>query len=101
QLPAVRDAGGVLVDDVAEGRADGQLVDVGPDDVPRDAVQLGAGALLRPDPAEPFRPAQDDVRHAREGLDVVDDGGAVEETLRGGERRLDARVATLALERLE
>src|SRR5262245_7275094 len=101
QLPAVRDAAGVLVDDLAQRRAHGQLVDAGPHDVARDAVQLGAGALLRSDAAEPSRPAQYDVRHAREGLDVVHDGGTVEETLRGGERWLDARVATLALERLE
>src|SRR5262249_44953491 len=101
QLPAVRDATSVLVDDLAQRRAHGQLVDAGPHDVARGAVQLGAGALLRSDAAEPFRPAQYDVRHACEGLDVVHDGGAVEETLRGGERRLDARVATLALERLE
>src|SRR5207248_3656612 len=71
------------------------------DDVARDAEELRPGALLRADRAEPVRAAQHDVRHAGERLDVVDDGRAAEEPVGGRKGRLDARVAALALERLD
>src|SRR5439155_11079939 len=65
------------------------------------AEELRAGTLLGADRAEPVGAPEHDVRHAGEGLDVVDDGGTAEQAVRGGKGRLDARVAALALERLD
>ena len=62
---------------------------------------LRAGRLLGAELAEPVGAVLDDVRDVRERLDVVDQRRALVEALVGGERRLQPRVAALALERVE
>src|SRR5206468_11050734 len=69
--------------------------------VARDAEELRPRALLRADATEPVGAAEHDVRQAGERLDVVDDRRAAEEAVDGRERRLDARVGALPLERLD
>src|SRR3954471_19526888 len=49
----------------------------------------------------PVRAALNDQRHVRERLDVVDQRRPLVEALDRRERRLQARVAALALERVE
>src|SRR5262249_37420285 len=101
QRAAVRDPPGVLVDDLAQRGAHGELVDSGAHDVARDTVELRARALLRPDTAEPLGSAPDDARDAGERLDVVHDDRPAEQAGHRWNRRLDPRVAALSLERLE
>src|SRR5262245_31026837 len=60
------------------------------------------GALgWRSDGGEPFGTPVDDVWKVRERLDIVDDGGLVIQTMRGGKRRLDPGQPTLAFQRFE
>ena len=61
QLPAVRDAAGVLEDDLPGRGAERQLVDARPRHVPGHAEERRPGALLRADPAKPV------ARRARRG----------------------------------
>ena len=61
-----------------------------------DAVAL---RLLGAEVGEPVRAVGDDRRHARDRLDVVDDGRARVQALDGGERRPVPRQAAVALER--
>ena len=71
-------------------------------DVARDRDELRAGrALRRRAWRTPRRPCAMIVRHGGQRLDVVDQRRALVEALVGGERRLQARVAALALERVE
>ena len=92
----------VFVDQLAKGDAHGQLEDARLHDVPAQAVELGAAVPLGADAFEPLpAPCFDDVGHAGQGLDVVHDRGTAEEPDHGRERRLEARPAALALERLD
>ena len=94
-------AAGVLEDDLVEPRAERQLVEAGPHHVARHAEDRGAGALLGAEAAEPLGALAQDVRHVREGLDVVHRGRHAEGAVLRREGRLLARLALLALERLE
>src|SRR4051794_33567917 len=67
----------------------------------RDAVQLRPVALGHPDRLEPGRSPLDDVRHAAQRLDVVDDRRLAEGALNGRERRLDPRPPPLPFEALD
>ncbi len=79
-------------------------------DVPAEAVQLrpvaaGVARVLRvgrhADRLEPVDAAVDDVRHAGQRLDVVDDRRLAERALDGRERRLDPRPGPLAFQALD
>ena len=88
---------GVLVDQLAECHAHGDLVVPRKLHVPADAEDAGAGALWRrPNRGEPFGASSDDIRQIRQGFHVVHHGRFVIETVRGGEWRLDAGKAALA-----
>src|SRR5262249_38352855 len=79
-----------------------RLVDSGPVDVAGEAVELGPRVLLvAPDLREPLRAAVDDVDDAGERFDVVDDRRRSEDPPDRRERRLDPRLAALALEALD
>ena len=96
------DAAGVLEDDLAQRRAERQLVEAGPHRRGRDTPKIVVPGLFSvPKPLEPLDAARHDVRHVREGLDVVHGGRQAEGAVLRGERRLLARLALLALERLE
>ena len=73
-----------------ERDAELDLVHARPFDRTGEAEQLAAGA-----------PAAQDRQHVGERLDVVDDGRLAEQTDLHGERRLVARLATVALDRVE
>ena len=66
-----------------------------------DAEQLRAGRPLRADAGECRAAVEHDVEHVDERLDVVDDRRLAEETVRHRERRLVARLAAEALDRVE
>src|SRR6185295_6248783 len=83
--PAFRNSAGLL-EELAEGRAELDLVDAGPGDVAREAEELGSRRLAAADSRKRGAAAEDDVRHADQRLDVVDDGGLPEEALLHGER---------------
>ena len=70
-------------------------------DVARQLEQLGAFVLLAADAREPFRAAAQDGRDDRDALDIVDRGRAAVEARARRERRLEARLALLALEAFE
>ncbi len=70
-------------------------------DVAGDAEDLGALVLGPADAGEPGRAAAQDGRHDGDALDVVDRGRAAIEPDGGRERRLQARLALLALEAFE
>ena len=70
-------------------------------DVAADRDELRAGRVLHADLGVALGAELDDVRQRRQRLDVVDQRRALVEALVGGERRLQARVAAFALERVE
>ena len=90
-----------LADEVAAGDAQLDLVVAGPLDVARDRDDLRAGGLLGAERLEPVGALLDDQRDVAERLDVVDQRRPLVEALVRGERGLQARVAALALERVE
>ena len=94
------DAAGHL-EQLAHRRPHGGLVLAGADDAARQRVDLRAGRLLRAELLEPVGAAADDERHAGQRLDVVDDRRGAVEAGDGGERRLEPRLAAVALERVE
>ena len=100
-LAALGRAAGEPVDDVAHGHAQLDLVVAGLLHVARDRDDLGAGRLAHAQALEPLGAVLDDQRRVAQRLDVVDQRRPLVEALVGGERRLQARVAALALERVE
>ena len=66
-----------------------------------DAEDLGAGVLRPADRAPPRGAAAQDGRRHRDGLDIVDRRRAAIDADRGGEWRLQPRLALLALQALE
>ena len=98
--PAARHAAGQL-DQVAQRRPELDLVDARPRDVAGQAEQLRPGRALGADPGERLAALEHDERHVGQRLDVVDDGRLAEQADLDRERRLVARLAALALDRLE
>ena len=84
-----------------EGRAELELVIAGPRDVARHREDLGAAVVRPAQVREPLAAVADDPGHRGEGLGVVDRRGLAVEAEARRERRLEARLALLALERLE
>src|SRR6202035_6085082 len=72
-----------------------------PTDVAGDAEELGAGRPRGAGSGEGGAAREHDARHVGEGLDVVDDGRLAEEADLDGERRLRARLAAAAFDRVE
>ena len=101
ELAPLGRAAGKAVDDLAHGDAELDLEVAGPLHVARDRHELGAGRVALAELAVPVGAVLDDDRRVAERLDVVDQRRALVEALVGGERRLEARVAALALERVE
>src|SRR6185436_8784273 len=97
---AVRNALAEL-EQLAERRPEGHLVQPRSRDVAGQAEQLRAGRALRADPREPgaaTRPILEDGQHVHEGLHVVDRRWLAEEPDLDRERRLVARLTALALD---
>ena len=97
-VPAAADAAGVLVDQFAEGDAHRLFDRAGTVDVAGDHEQLGADVVRAADRREPGRAAAQDGRGDGDRFDVVDRRRAAVEAHVGRERRLQARLALLALE---
>src|SRR5262249_36954838 len=95
---AVLNAARDVVDGLLEVVAHGQLVDAGALDVTGDSEEAWAGVALAADLGVLIAAHQEDVRSGGDGLGVVDDCGSAIEADDGGEGRLDAGDATLALE---
>ena len=100
-LAAVGRAAREALDDLAGRDPELDLVVAGALDAARDRDDLRPGRLLGPEVLEPLGAVVDDVGDVGEGLDVVDQRRAAVEALDRGERGLQARVAALALERVE
>src|SRR3954468_19408539 len=94
-------AAGEPVDDVARAHPELDLEVAGVRDVARHRHELRAGRALDAELRVLLAAHPDDRRHGRERLDVVDERRSLVQALVGGERRLEARVAALALERVE
>ena len=101
QLASVGDAAGEVVDQLAHRRAEHELVVAGACDVARDREDRRSGRALRPDLRELLRADLHDRGHRRDRADVVDLRRRVVEALHRRERRPRARLAALALERVE
>src|SRR3954463_9744597 len=89
------------VDDVARLHPELDLEVARVRDVARDRHELRAGRALDAELGVLLAADLDDGRHGRERLDVVDERRPLVQALVGGERRLEARVPALALERVE
>eukprot|EP00227_Mantoniella_beaufortii_P011202 CAMPEP_0197590548 /NCGR_PEP_ID=MMETSP1326-20131121/11475_1 /TAXON_ID=1155430 /ORGANISM="Genus nov. species nov., Strain RCC2288" /LENGTH=441 /DNA_ID=CAMNT_0043155651 /DNA_START=195 /DNA_END=1517 /DNA_ORIENTATION=- len=100
-VPAAAHAPRVLLDQLLQRDAHLLLHRARVVDVPADAEQLGAGVVLAPERREPLRAAAQNRGRHRHGLDVGDRGGAPVQPHAGGERRLQARLALLALQALD
>src|SRR4029077_20311854 len=101
QLPTFRRTTAVLEDQFLEIDAHRELVHAGSLHVAGDAVELRPRVLRDAEAFEPFRPVLDDQRHARERLHVLDDRRPAKRADHRGERRLDARLAAMTLDRLD
>ncbi len=101
QLPPTRDAAAEVVDQLAQRRAERHLVVAAPDDVSREGEDARAGGVRNAELRVLGTAQLDDLRDGRDRLDVVDQRRRRIEPLHGRERRLRARLAALALERLE
>src|SRR6185312_7360741 len=99
-LAALGRAAGEAVDDVARLHPELDLEVPRVRDVARDGDELRAGRPLDAELGVPLAAHGQDRGDGRERLDVVDERRALVEALVGGERRLEARVAALALERV-
>ena len=99
--PAAAHAPGVLVDQLPQRDAHRLLDRARLVHVARDAVDLGARVVRSAEAREPGGAAPQDGRDDRDRLDVADRGRAAVHPDRRGERRLEARLAHLALEALQ
>ena len=101
QLAAARDASADVVDELAQRRAERELVVPGPLDVPGDGVDDGAGRSLGAELRVPGAALLDDDRDRGQGLDVVDQRRRGVQPRDRRERRPRPRLAAVTLERLE
>ena len=97
--PAAHAAGDL--EQVRERDAERHLEVAGLRDVAGDREDHRAARVRRPEAREPLRALAQDRRHRGEALRVVDRGRLAVQAEVGRERRLEARLALLALERLE
>ena len=84
-----------------ERRAQLHFVIARPVDMARNGKQLGAAVVGLAQREEGFAAVVDDPGHRGESLGVVDGGGLAVQAVARRERRLEARLALLALDRLE
>ncbi len=100
-LAALGRPAGQAVDDLPRRGAELDLVVARPLHVAGHRHQLGAGRGLGAELGVLLAAHPEDVGNGGQRLDVVDQRRAVVQALDGGEGRLQARVAALALERVE
>ena len=98
---AVAHAAGVVVDQLAQRHLHRRLEHAGPLDLAAHAEQLRPAVLLGPERREPLGAAGHHQRRVAQRLDVVDRRRAAPQAGHGRERRLEARLRALALERVE
>src|SRR5204862_1359252 len=98
--PPARDAARQL-QHLAERHAERRLVEAGPLDAAGEAEEPRSGRLLGADRGERRSALDDDVEYVQEALDVVHDRRLGEEPGVDRERRLRARLASVALDRVE
>src|SRR5207342_811996 len=96
-VPATPHSAAVTFDQLAEADAHRFLDYAGGVNVARQLEKLGALILLTADAREPFGAAAEDCGDDGDGFDVVDRGRAAREARACRERRLQARLALLAL----
>jgi hypothetical protein len=97
--PATHAAG--HFEQLRERRAERNFVVARAIDVAGDREELGAAVVRLAQREESFAAVAHDPGHRSEGLGVVDRGRLAVQAEAGRERRLEARLALLALERLE
>ena len=88
-----------VVDQVAQGHADGDFHEAGVLDRPGQGEDLGALALFRAEGGVPRPAAEEDRGDVGVGLDVVQQRRLAPESLHGGERGAGAGLAPIALDR--
>ena len=91
----------MLVDQFLQVDAHRELIHAGLLHVAGDAIELRSGVLRRSESFEPLRAVLDDQRHAGQRLDVLHDSRSAECADDRRERRLHARLAAVALDRLD
>src|SRR5438270_5210749 len=91
----------MTADQFTEADAHRFFDDAGRVHMPRQLKQLGAFVLGIADTRKPFGRAAEDRRNDRDALDIVDGGRTAIEAGARRERRLEARLALLALEAFE
>ena len=99
QLAVLPHAAPVFLDQLADRRAVFHFIVARPVDVPAHAPQPCPGSGWRTDRLEPVGAVEHDMREVADGLDVVDHGRLTVEALDRRERRLEARLAAVALKR--
>ena len=95
---AVRDTAADFFDDGAKGGAHRDLDEAGVLDLAAEGEDLGTLGLLGTHGREPFRTVDDDLGDVRPGLNVVQDGRALEQTLFGRERRTGTGLTAVAFD---
>ena len=100
QRPPVEHAAAEL-EHLAQRDPERRLVEAGPRDPARQAEQARARRVLGADLRVRLAALHDDAGHVDERLDVVDHRRLVEQALVDRERRLVARLAAVALDRVE
>ena len=98
---ALPDPAALLLEQLADRRAELHLVVAGAVDVAAAAEHPCPRALLGAERLEPLAAALDDVRHVAQRLDVVHDGRLAVEALDRRERRLEPRLTAKPLQRLD
>lgn len=100
-LAVVLDAAGKLVEDLADRRAERDLKDARVVDIARHADELRANRLTAAARGVDALIVEQQMRHERECLDVVEAGRPREDAADLDERRLHARAPRLALDRAD
>ena len=99
ELLARRGAAAHVVDQIAQGHADGHFHQAGILDCASQGEDLGAAALFRAVLGVPRAAVEDDRRHVGVGLDIVQERRFAPQAPLGGERRAGPRLAAIALDR--
>src|SRR5512135_627481 len=98
ELFAVLDPTRDVKDDIAQGGSERDFDQTGAHDIAREREGFRPLAFLCADGPEPVRAVSNNVRDARQGFDIVDDGRLAPQSRHRRERWPRARLAALAFD---